>query len=201
MCAKGYELFPFPSNNNSYGAIPLLSVLSKLFEKVLLSRIENCGVTSSLNPLHIGFQRRKSSKMTSFIYQEATNYCLERDNTVYTCFFDASKAFDMTWIDGLIYKLYHLGFTGKLLRIFNAMLSDSSSRVVMNGHLSEPFHIAQGTRQGSIWSPFLYTIYINELLNNLCQSPCQSPFGLKINNIQLCAQADDIVVISYQRWT
>ena len=51
MCAKGYELFPFPSNNNSYGAIPLLSVLSKLFEKVLLSGIEKCGVASSLNPL------------------------------------------------------------------------------------------------------------------------------------------------------
>jgi len=54
--------------------------------------------------------------------------------------------------------------------LFNAILSDSSSRVVTNGHLSEPFHITQGTRQGSIWSPFLYTIYINELLNNLCQS-------------------------------
>ena len=25
-------------------------------------------------------------------YQEATNYCLERDNTVYTCLLDASKA-------------------------------------------------------------------------------------------------------------
>jgi len=64
----------------------------------------------------------------------------------------------------------------------------------MNGHLSQPFHIAQGTRQGSIWSPFLYTIYINELLNNLCQSP----FRLKINNIPMCAptQADDIVLLS-----
>jgi len=58
------------------------------------------------------------------------------DNTVYTCFFNTSKAFDMTWIDGLIYKRYHLGFIGKLLGILNTMLSDSSSRVVMNGHLS-----------------------------------------------------------------
>jgi len=58
----------------------------------------------------------------------------------------------------------------------------------------EPFHIAQGTRQGSIWSPFMYTIYINELLTNLCQSL----FGLKINNIPMCApnQADDIVLLS-----
>ena len=58
----------------------------------------------------------------------------------------------------------------------------------------EPFHIAQGTRQGSIWSPFMYTIYINELLTNLCQSL----FGLKINNIPMCAatQADDVVMLS-----
>ena len=136
----------------------------------------------------------KSSKMTFIIYQEATNYCLERDNTVYTCFLDASKAFDMTWIDSLIYKLYHLDFTRKLLMIFNVMLSDSSRRVVINGHRSEPFLIAQGTRQGSILSPFLYTIYINELLNNLCQSP----IGLKINKIPMCApiQADDVVLLS-----
>ena len=73
------------------------------------------------------------------------------------------------------------------------MVSDTSSRVVMNAHLSEPFHIAQGTPQG-IWSPCLYSIYINELLNNLCQSP----FRLKINNIPMCAptQADDIVLLS-----
>ena len=55
---------------NIYRAISLLPVLSKLFEKVLLSRIEKCGVTSSLNPLHFGFQRGKSSKMTFFIYQK-----------------------------------------------------------------------------------------------------------------------------------
>ena len=51
-----------------------------------------------------------------------------------------------------------------------------------------------GTRQGSIWSPFLYSIYINELLNNLCQSQ----FGLKINKIPMCAptQADGVVLLS-----
>ena len=50
------------------------------------------------------------------------------------------------------------------------------------------------TRQGSIWSPFLYSIYINELLNNLCQSL----FGLKTNNIPMCAptQADGVVLLS-----
>jgi len=41
----------------------------------------------------------------------------------------------MTWSYGVIHKLCHLGFIGKLLRIFKAMLSGSSSRVVMNGHL------------------------------------------------------------------
>ena len=100
----------------------------------------------------------------------------------------------MTWSYGVIHKLCHLGFIGKLLRIFKAMLSGSSSRVVMNGHLSEPFlYCTRDYRQGSIWSPFLYTIYINELLNNLRQSP----FGLKINKIPVCAptQADDVHVV------
>lgn len=155
------------TNPNNYRAISLLPVISKLFEKVILTRIEKCGLLKSLNPLQHGFQRNKSCKMTSLIYQESVNYCLERGTNLYTCFLDASKAFDMTWIDGLLYKLYGIGFTGKLLRIIKDLLTGASSRIVCGSFLSDPFSISQGTRQGSICSSTFYTICINDLLNTL----------------------------------
>ena len=74
------------------------------------------------------------------------------------------------------------------------MLRGCSSRVYTFGHLSSRFIIEQGTRQGSIWSPFLYTVLIDDLLNQLNDSN----YGLKINHVLLCAptQADDIVLMS-----
>jgi len=182
---------------NNYRAITLLPVLSKLFEKIMLCRMEKIGIPAKLHPLQHGFKKGKSCKMASFLYQEASNYCYERNDVTHTCFLDAMKAFDMTWIRGVLYKLHHLGVQGKALRIVSGMLSGASSRVVAYGHLSPPFAIEQGTRQGSTWSPFFYTVLIDELLVQLTNSQN----GLTINNIPVCAptQADDIVLISLSK--
>lgn len=109
---------------------------------------------------------------------------------------DAMKAFDRTWISGVLFKLYELGLNGKT-RIFDSMLREGSSRVLSYGHLSESFPLQQGTRQGSICAPFLYTVLLDELLKTLDNSG----YGLKINDISLCAptQADDIVLLSLSK--
>ena len=74
------------------------------------------------------------------------------------------------------------------------MLHGASSRVLAFGHVSEPFRIEQGCRQGSIISPFLYTVFIDELLSTLASSQ----HGLFICSLNVCAptQADDIVLMS-----
>ena len=180
---------------NNYRAISLLPVISKLFEKLMLVRIETkTNIQNSLNPLQHGFMKGKSSKMVSFVYQETVNYTFERSQVLFTCFLDAMKAFDRSWISGIIYLLFDLGLQGKALRVFNNMLRGCSSGVYAFGHLSSRFIIQQGTRQGSIWSPFLYTVLIDGLLKQLDDSKS----GLKINGISLCAptQADDIVLMS-----
>ena len=182
---------------NNYRAISLLPTIYKLFEKLFLKRIETINFNTRLHPLQFGFQKGKSSKMTSFIFQEASNYCIERKSTLYSCFMDATKAFDNTWYNGLLYKLHELGITGKPLRIINQMLNGGSSRILLHGQLSESFQIMQGTRQGSICSPFFYTVFLNELLCELDSSQ----YGFKINSIPLCSptQADDIVLLSLSK--
>ena len=179
---------------NNYRAISLLPVIFKLFEKMLLTRFEKIKFQEKLHPLQHGFQKGKSSKMVSFLYQEAVNYTIERNDVIFTCFMDALKAFDRTWIYGLLHKLFSFGIRGKALKIFNDILTGASSRVLAFGHLSDRFEIHQGTRQGSILSPLMYTVFIDGLLHLLEQSA----YGVKLNNISLCAptQADDIVLMS-----
>ena len=71
---------------------------------------------------------------------------------------------------------------------------NASSCVKWKGELSEQFIIEQGGRHGGALSDDLYNVYINPLLNLLCESG----FGGKIGNINCSAPtcADDVAIIS-----
>lgn len=174
-----------------------MPALSKLFEKIIQTRIDTSNIPNSIHPLQHGFQKGKSSKHVSFILQESVNYCQERNSPLYACFLDAAKAFDKVWISGLLYKLADLGFVGNDLRLISNMFKGMKSRVFNQGILSDWIDVKQGTRQGSLLSPFFYTVFINELLFLLDKSNK----GLKIGSQLYSAptQADDIVVLSLSK--
>ena len=96
--------------------------------------------------------------MVTFILQKCANYCIERGSDLYACFMDAEKAFDKVWLNGLLYKLYNIGITNSkdfyLLHDFWYM----KSRVLAHNLLSDWIMIEQGTRQGSLLSPFMYSV-------------------------------------------
>ena len=121
--------------------------------------------------------------MASFMLQESRDYCIELGSPLRACYLDAKAAFDKVWLTGLVYKLHTMGVRGKLLRIVNSILRGTRSQVLHDGRLSKPFHIEQGTHQGSICAPFYYTVYINDLLKDLSAST----YGLHIGEVPLSA--------------
>ena len=152
-----------PKNEpNSYRAITLSSSILKLYEKVLLQRLHR-SINKPLHFLQGGFQSNMGSSMTSFILKESIQFCKENNSKLFACFLDARQAFDRVWHNGLFYKLNELGVSYKLLKIVIAMHSDMYSCVMYNGFYSDWFPVLQGTRQGGVWSPFLYLVYINYL--------------------------------------
>ena len=181
------------SDPKSYRAITLSSCILKLYERVLLRMLQS-EVNTVINPLQGGFQQGLGCNMTSYLVKECEYFCKENNSKLYACYFDTMTAFDRVWHSGLLYKLYSLGISHKLWLTVAAMHSDMYSCVLINGHMSDWFPVLQGTRQGGCWSPFLYLIYINDLISELQNSS----YGLSIGHISVCAPtvADDMLLLS-----
>ena len=91
-------------------------------------------------------------------------------------------------------KMHQKGIQGHLWRIINKWYASSSSCVLWSGQRSSSFIIVQGVQQGGILSPFLYCIFLDELLDTLVSTGA----GVMISGIYCGSPmyADDISLIA-----
>jgi hypothetical protein len=89
---------------------------------------------------------------------------LNFNNNVSTAavFLDIEKASDKTWHLGFIYKLTKLEFSINLIKLISSFLSQRKFRVSVEGEMSSPREMRAGVPQGSVMSPTLYNININD---------------------------------------
>jgi hypothetical protein len=90
---------------------------------------------------------------------------------------DICKAFDTVDHSKLLQKLHDFGFSGSLSLWFQNYLSGRFQRVTVHGATSTSLPIASGVPQGSLLGPFLFSVYINDLLNNISTSTGVGLYG------------------------
>ncbi|MEW8150680.1 MAG: reverse transcriptase family protein [Candidatus Thiodiazotropha endolucinida] len=186
-------------NPDNYRAITLSSVVLKLLERLLLTRIELFdSIRPPLHPLQGGFRKQMGCMMTSFLVRESLCFAKENGSKVYACYLDIRKAFDQVWHDGLFYKLANCGIDKAILKILLNLYTDMESCVRTQAQKSEWFPVLQGTRQGGVISPFLFLIYTNELLWELDRSG----YGICVSNMRCGspAVADDMLLLSLSKF-
>ena len=79
---------------------------------------------------------------------------------------DISKAFDRVWHSALLAKLPSFGIPPYLCDLLSSFLSERTISVVVDGSTSSTFHINCGVPQGSVLSPTLFLLSINDLLHS-----------------------------------
>lgn len=158
---------PKPNKNNSnpsnYRPISLLSSLSKVFEKIILNRLNVFIEDKNLLPdEQFGFRRSHSTihQLQRVVQHTKTNFKNKKSTGM--IILDIEKAFDSIWHKGLLHKLYTMNIPINLIKIIQSFLLNRSFYVKINKESSTVHNIPAGVPQGSSLSPVLYNLYISD---------------------------------------
>ena len=150
---------------NSYRGISQLSIVGKVFARVILMRLQK--LAERIYPeSQCGFRAGRSTIYMIFPLRQLQEKCREQHMPVYIAFIDLTKAFDLVSRDGLFKVLQKIGCPPKLQSLIESFHTDTKGTVQFDGSSSEPFEIRNGVKQGCVLAPTLFGIFFGLLLKH-----------------------------------
>ena len=198
--SEGY-IVPIPKSGDlndpsNYRGITLLSVLGKLFTRILNNRLNSWAEKYSVYiEAQAGFRRGMSTVDNVFILQSLINLCFNDNKKLFCVFVDFKKAFDFVVRDILWFKLIGYGVRGNILNVIKSMYNDIRSRVKCQNSLSDSFTCNLGVRQGECLSPLLFSLFLNDIQETFLAKGVE---GISIGDLKLCLllYADDLILFA-----
>ena len=139
----------------NYRLVSLLSVVSKVFEKLVNNRIvdhlEKCGL---FYDLQFGFRSFPSTADLLTVVSNRIARSFNRSGATRAVALDISKAFDRLWHAGVLHKLKSCGISGQMFGLISSFLSNSQLPVVLYGKSSQEYPVNAGVPQG--WSSYTF---------------------------------------------
>ena len=144
--------------------ISLLSVLGKVYGRVLINRIRD-KTENVIAEVQGGFRRGRGC--TDQIVRQICEKYLGKGKDVYFAFLDLEKAYDRVDRDAMWNVLRVYGIGGRLLRGVKSLYVGSKACVRVGNEVSEWFPVRVGLRQGCVMSPWLFNLYIDGVVREV----------------------------------
>ncbi|KAI5639199.1 reverse transcriptase (RNA-dependent DNA polymerase) domain-containing protein [Phthorimaea operculella] len=177
----------------NYRGISLLSVVGKLYAKVLIERVLK-ETDEKVWDAQAGFRKGMGCTDQVFSLRCITEKFLAKNQKVFCTFVDLEKAYDRVVRNELWSALSTHEMSGILVRALKSLYKDSSACVRINGAFTELFNIEKGVRQGCVASPWLFNLFMDSCLTDLKE--CE--YGLRMNGllVKCLLYADDQVILA-----
>lgn len=152
------------SLTSNYRPISILPIFSKLYEKLILARLnEHIDRNKIIHPNQFGFIAKSNTEAAAVNLMRNIYLNIENKKLTAVLFVDFRKAFDTISHEILIKKLEKLDLPPLYLNILKNFLHNRSQRVEIDGVHSHYQLVTDGVPQGSILGPKLFNFYINSI--------------------------------------
>ena len=153
------------SDCNNYRGISLLSIVGKVYARVLLARLQQ--LAERVYPeSQCGFRAERSTVDMIFSLCQLQEKCKEQQKPLYIAFIDLTKAFDLVSRDGLFNILLKIGCPPKLHSMIRSFHDGMKATIQYEGSMSDTFDIKSGVKQGCVLAPTLFGIFFSLLLKH-----------------------------------
>ena len=176
---------------DDFRGISISAVLSKVFELCVLDRFDNYFVTSDNQ---FGFKKSTGCSHAIYTARSVIDKYVAGGSTVNLCALDISKAFDRMNHKGLFVKLMERNVPNCLLLLIENWFSKCWTCIRWFSVMSPYFKLEIGIRQGGIWSPKFFALYIDSVVKKVNEQKigCYMHYLC----VSVILYADDILILA-----
>ena len=152
-------------NIDKFRPICLLSVIGKIFERLINSRISNMSSKLFWLPrFQAGFVKNKSTLNNLVELQQEIHNSFSNNEYMVAIFLDIKKAYDSVNRIKLMEIIEQAGIEGNILKYIKFFLSNNRrNKVCFNKYYSLDKEYPKGVPQGSPLSPLLFNLYMRDI--------------------------------------
>ena len=173
-----------PGDVNNLRPIAISSTILKIIESSILTRlIKEINEKKLINKKQIGFIKGCGTELNLLKLRQRVADIKKIKNfyTKYLLFIDLKNAYDKVDHKRLFNKLNLLNISQEIIGTIKLIYSYAKLKISNN---NECINVNNGVLQGSLISPMLFDLYINDLINELDK-----------NSFEVLAYADDLCVL------
>ena len=195
-------IIPIPKKGDlnkpeNYRGISLLPIFSKIYTHIIKERLLKwCVLEDKICCEQAGFRKHFSTLDNVFVIDTLIGKCLrKKGGRFYLAFIDFSRAFDSVNHKALWHKLIKLDISSNMLSMLMNIYEKVYASVLSDKGVSNAFECSIGVKQGCVLSPILFSLFVNDLPEELHQDELNR-VSLMSKELNCLLFADDVVMLA-----
>ena len=172
----------------NYRGIFLTSILCKIFEKLIKSRIDE--ILDRVSKFQAGAKNNRSPADQLFLLRGAIDHMVYMNKPVYITLYDFRQAFDSLWLKDCILSLWNLGVQNAYLPLIYKLNKKAVVTVNTPHGRTAAFDVEQIVKQGAVLASNICSVSTAEI----CDVDSSTPIGML--SLPPLAFVDDIAKLN-----